>query len=119
MSQIITGISDYPNPIVPVTLPDGTTLTLTLYWRPQQSGWFYDLAWDGQTPTWLNHGMRLVAGPNVLRQYKNQLTFGLQVSTSDGLDPNGQEDFADGTCTLTLLDDQEVVTAEAVYFPGN
>lgn len=119
MSSTITGLTDSPNQIQPVLLPDGSTLTMTLVYRPQQAGWFVDLSWDGQTPNWVNQGLRLTTSPNWLRQYKNQLPFGIGVHTTDLQDPAGQEDFASGYCQLILLDAADVVGVEEVYFAGN
>lgn len=118
MSQIIQGLTDQPKQEQPIKLPDGTTATLSLTFIPQQNGWFYDLSWDGLTPSWQNNGNCLVTGPNILRQYKNQIPFGLTVSTTDNQDPSGQEDFVNGRCTLVLLDPNDVIAIEATYFPG-
>lgn len=119
MPTILTGLTDQPAQQSPIKLPDGSTATLNLFWTPQQNAWFYNLSWDGQTPSWQLNGMKLVAGPNVLRQYRNQIPFGITVSTSDQLDPTSQEDFVDGTCTLLLLDADDVHNIEGAFFPGN
>jgi hypothetical protein len=117
MPTILTGLTDNPNQQWPITIPDGTTATLSLVYRPQQLGWFYDLSWDGNTPPWQNNGRRLVAGPNVLRQYRNQIPFGLTVSTGNNLDPFAQTAFIDGTCTLLLLDPVDISGIESALFP--
>jgi hypothetical protein len=123
MSQIISGLTSNTPQQQPIVLPDGTTLTMTLTFRPQQGtiqgGWFVDYAWDGQSPPWQNNGMHLVTSPNVLRQYKNQLPFGLTVSTTDNQDPQAQTDFISGYCTLVLLDAADVIDIEQVFFPGH
>lgn len=119
MSNVITGLTDQPNQIQPVLTADGSTLTISLNYRPQQNGWFADISWDGQTPTWQSLGMRLTVGPNILRQYKNQLPFGLAVYTTDLRDPSGLEDFVNGYCKLMLLGADDVIGVEQVYFPGN
>jgi hypothetical protein len=119
MSYVVQGLTDSPNQVQPILVPDGSTLTMTLYYRPQQKGWFLDLSWNGQTPSWQNLGMRLITGPNILRQYKNQLPFGLAVHTTDLADPAGQEDLEDGYCTIILLNAEDVIGVEETYFPGN
>lgn len=121
--QIVTGLTDQSPQVQPIVLPDGSTLTAVLTFRPQQGtiqgGWFADYSWDGQSPPWQLNGTCLVTSPNVLRQYKNQLPFGLTVSTTDNQDPQDQEDFVDGYCTLVLLDADDVIAIEATYFPGH
>jgi hypothetical protein len=119
MSAFLTGLTDDAAQQYPIKLPDGSTVSMTLYYRPQQVGWWYDLSWDGQTPPWQFLGNRLVAGPNILRQFRNQIPFGLGVSTTTGLDPAGQEDFVNGACTLMLLDASDVIDVEEGIYPGN
>jgi hypothetical protein len=118
MPNILQGLTDSPNQQYPITLVDGTVATLVLQFWPQQGGWFYDLTWNGRTPAWQSLGNQLVSSPNILRQYRNNIPFGITVSTIDGLDPSGQEDFVDGTCTLLLLSSAEAAVIESTYFPG-
>ena len=114
----LTSITDDANQQMTIVLPDGTTATLTLYYRVQQKGWFYDLSWDGFSPPFQSLGNRLVTSPNVLREYRNQLTFGLTISTADAGEPVGQEDFVNGYATAILLDASDVLNIENTYFPG-
>ena len=116
MPSQLQGLTDSPSQSCPIGLPDGSTVTLMLTFRTQQLGWFYDLSWDGKTPPWQHYGNRLVASPNILRQYRNQLPFGITVSTANGLDPFSQTAFIDGTCTLLLLDGYDVASIEAAFF---
>lgn len=119
MCSILTGLTDQPNQQYPITLPDGSAATLTLGFWPQQNGWFYNLAWSGRTPAFALNGQQLVVSPNLLRQWRNVLPFGLGVVTNDGLDPTDQEDFVNGNCTLFLLDTSDIATAETTLFPGS
>ena len=118
MPNILQGLTDSPNQQYPITLPDGSVVTMNLYFWPQQNGWFYDLTWNGKTPVWQSLGNQLVSSPNILRQYRNNIPFGLTVSTVDGLDPTGQEDFVDGTCTILLLSVSDIAAIETTFFPG-
>jgi hypothetical protein len=119
MPAILTGLTDQPNQLYPITLPDGSVVTMNLYFWEQQLGWYYDLSWSGQTPAWQLNGQQLVTSPNILRQWKNVLPFGITVSTSDGLDPTDIEDFANGNCTLLLLDVSDIAAIEAAFYPGS
>jgi hypothetical protein len=118
MAAILTGLTDDPNQEYPITLPDGSTVTMDLQYWPQQNGWYYDLSWDGQSPPWQLNGMQLVANPNILRQWKNVIPFGLTVGTLNGQDPTSQEDFVNGNCTMILLNASDVAMIESTYFPG-
>ena len=119
MPSILTGLTDQPNQQYPITLPDGSTATMLLQFWPQQLGWFYELTWDGQTPQFEEGLAQLVASPNILRQWKNVIPFGLALATKTGLDPTNQEDFVNGNATLLLLNPSDVGSVETTYFPGN
>jgi hypothetical protein len=113
---IIGGLTDGSPQQLAIQLLDGTTVTWTLYFDPQQLGWFYDISWDGVNPPFTVNGNRLVAYPNILRQYRNLIPFGLTVTTVDSSEPIGQETFVDGTTTVLLLDATDVINIENAYF---
>lgn len=116
--NIITSLTDQPNQQMTIVLPDGTSAQFTLNYRVQQAGWFYDLSWDGMNPTFVSQGNRLVTSPNALRSYRNQINFGMLVSTMDGGEPVSVTDFTIGYSTLAILDSDDVAAFEATYFPG-
>lgn len=116
--NIVENITDSSPQTMAIVLPDGSTVTLTLTYRPNQSGWFYDISWDGFSPPWICNGNRLVTSPNILRQFKGFLPFGLTVTTIDNGEPVGQEDFVSGYATVILLSASDVLDIEATYFPG-
>ena len=120
MPSILTGLTDQPNQQYPITLPDGSTATMLLQFWPQQLGWFYSLTWDGQTGGAFAEGLaQLVVSPNILRQWKNVIPFGIAVATVSGLDPTDQEDFVNGNCSLFLLNPSDVGFIESIYYTGN
>lgn len=99
-------------------LPDGTSLTLTIYFVPMQYGWFItSLVYGNFT---LN-GLRITVSPNMLRQFKNQIPFGLACyanPSGKGREPSQQEDFSSNAFTLYLLDQVEVNEYEEILM-GN
>ena len=117
----LNGLTSQPTQTASVTLPDGSRVSLTLAWRPQQAGWFYDLTWPGSDafPTGFESlGRRLVTSANLLRQFRNLIPFGLAVFTADGADPGTVDALADGTATVCLLNSDDVAALEAsVYSP--
>lgn len=119
MALILTGQTPDPVQVWSIALPSGGTLTVTATYRAQQLGWYLDMSWDGQTPPWVCTGVRLVSSPNLLRQYRNLLGFGLGCVMVDGSDPSSQTSFVDGTCTLILLDAADVAAFEVAFYPGN
>lgn len=110
----LQGITDQPKQSTTIVIADGTKATLVLEYRPQQLGWFYNLEWQD----FVLNGQRLVASPNILRGYRNLVPFGLAVITTNGVEPLNQDDFANGTVTLILLDETDVADVEATVYPG-
>lgn len=113
MNQIQTITSD-PLQIQNFTLPDGSQLQMTLYFRPRQLGWFINNLTYGDFEV---NGIRIVNSPNLLYQYKNLISFGLACVTANGREPTQQQDFASGASTLYILSASEV--AEYAEFLSN
>lgn len=116
--DLVTGISNQPAQVFNLTPSDGSTATITLAYRPQQKGWFFDLTWNGTNPATTINGFRLSTFPNVLRQFRNVLSFGLACVTADDQEPMGQDDFSSAYARLYLLTPEDVANVEALVFPG-
>lgn len=118
---IINGLSDSPSQTASLALPDGTRVQLVLTYVPQQLGWFYDWSYVNAAGTsYTYQGNRLTAFPNLMRQQRNLVPFGIMCLTSDNSEPMGQEDFINGNVTLYLLNQTDVANIEAQIFanPG-
>ncbi len=111
----LAGLSSQPKQQSSFVLPDGSTVSLYLEYRPQQTGWFFDLAWQAISIT----GQRLCTFPNILRQWENLLTFGLAVVTKGNAEPLNVTDLADGTTTILVLDATDIAAINASAFIGN
>ena len=120
--NIINGLTNAPNQTIQVSLEDGSVFTLNLYYRPQQNGWFFDVIWPGSSVIpipFSSYNRRLVASPNVLRQFRQLIDFGILVATPDNSDPNLQTAFVDGSTVVTLLNAADVTSMETNFFPGS
>lgn len=120
MNQV-NGITAQPAQVVGLTVADGSRATLTLRFRPQQNGWFFDLQWPGPGGAVAHYntfGRRVVSSANMLRQARDLIPFGLACFTPDNADPAAQGDFADGSAVLVLLAAADVdAVEETVYAP--
>lgn len=116
--KTLTGLTDQANQQMSIVLPDGTPVTLIMNFYPQQNAWFFDLAWQGIAAPFTLLGCQMVTSPNLLRQYRRLLTFGLAVFTIDNVEAETQTAFIDGTATLVLLDAADVIEIETAVFPG-
>jgi len=100
---------------VQLQMPDGSAGQLTVYYRAAASRWFFDFV-HAQFPTGSLLGSGLCVHPNLLRQFKNFLNFGMACVTGSGLDPITVNDFASGYATLYILDASDVAQVEKSYF---
>lgn len=90
----------------------GEQISFSLYFDPTQKGWFADISWG----TWKVTGFQILIGPNVWRQWKNIITFGLGCSSIDGYDPAYLTDFSSGRISLYLLNAADVEYVEELLF---
>jgi hypothetical protein len=86
-------------------LPDGSSLSLTIYFIPMQYGWFITNLTYG---TFVLEGVRITNNPNILQQFKNQLPFGLACFSKSDREPSQQQDFSSGASKLYILTSDEV-----------
>lgn len=117
----ITSLTSQPAQSSFIVLEDGSRAQLDLFYRSQQLGWFYDIRWPGNEKLpvpFQSLGRRLVASPNLLRQYRKLVPFGLMLFTIDNLEPMGRTCFVDGTADLILLNAADVLDIEARGYPG-
>lgn len=87
-----------------LVLQDGSTLSLTIYFRPMQFGWFVNELTYGD---FVLRGMRITNSPNMLNQYINKLPFGLACYSTANREPSQQEDFSSGNSKLYILNQAE------------
>jgi hypothetical protein len=101
----IQQITDAPRQTQTLILPDGTSLSLSLYFRPMQFGWFITELVYG---AFVLKELRITNNPNMLYQFKNQIPFGLACFSSQNREPTQQNDFISGASVLYLLTSEEV-----------
>lgn len=104
MNKILE-ISNDPLQIKNITLQDGSTLILTLYFVPMQLGWFIN---DLTYGTFKLTGMRIRVGYNMLHQYRNKIPFGIACFNSLNVEPFSINDFSSGNTELYILNSTEV-----------
>ncbi len=106
---LITGVTDAALQNKSLILPNGTTLSIQIYFRPNQYGWFLNYVING---TFVVRGIRITSNANILRPWKDLLTFGLACFTVDNREPTQQQDFLSGASKLYVLSASEVTDYE-------
>lgn len=88
-----------------MVLPDGTQIEMVIRFAPMQFGWFITSITYG---TFVLNGLRVSISPNMLRQFKNIIPFGLMCTSKDNREPSQQKDFSSGTSEMFVLTSDEV-----------
>jgi hypothetical protein len=88
-----------------IQMADGSVLSLTFCFKPQQYGWFIQELVYGSFSL---YGVRICVSPNMLHQFKNQIPFGIACLSTDSREPTEQQDFSSGAANLYLLTADEV-----------
>jgi hypothetical protein len=92
----------------------GISINLSLQFLPRVQQWIMGVTYNEQSI----QGLSIVAGLNILRQWKNIIPFGISCVCPDGLDPYQIGDFANDRALLFLLNSDDVAQVEADWFTG-
>lgn len=90
----------------------GQRIRMDLRYNPTQKMWIADF----QLGEFSVKGISVVKSPNLLRNYRNILPFGIVVTTADGQDPRNLEDFSTQYAAMYLLTQDEVLELEEFAF---
>jgi len=102
---LIQRITSNPYQKQTLVLQDGTSLIMTMYFRPMQYGWWVEQL---QYLSFTINGLRITNSPNMLNQFRNQIPFGLACFSKANREPTQQEDFSTGNSQLYILGPDEV-----------
>ena len=108
----INHLTDDPQQQANLTGIPGLTIGLTLRFMPRIQRWIMGLTYNGQSI----QGIAVTTSPNMLRQFRNIIPFGISCVTATGLDPYTVEDFANQASNLYLLNAADVAAIEAQLF---
>lgn len=108
--KYINAISDDANQKMTVSMEDGSKAVLELTYKENQRGWFMSISWG----SFSIKNMRLVTSPNILRKFRNFLTFGICITTTDMLEPINIDDFSTGRASMYTLNAADIIEAESV-----
>ena len=110
--QLITELNDNPKQNLRFIVDTGEEFTISFVYRENAQLWFYDL----QYQDFILNGMGLVVSPNILRQWKNIIPFGISVISNDINDPFFLDDFKSGRVQLIVLNKNDVETVENLSY---
>lgn len=116
MASLIANLTNFADQVTQLQLPDGTIATMELIYQGAPERWIMNIAYAPLSFT--ANGIGLCCYPNVLRQWKEILPFGIACVTADQTDPFDINDFASGRATMYILTQADVATIESTVFGG-
>ena len=114
----INNLSDAADQVTNLAMPDGSNGVLELIYRGATQRWTFNFT-HSQFPNGALIGQMLCVHPNILRNFKNVINFGMACVSADGQDPVSIEDFVDGRISLYILSAADVLTVESTFFGIN
>lgn len=111
MNQV-DNLSDDASQLTRVALPDGSLVVLALVYQPATQRWTISVSRNDFSVNNIN----LCNHPNLLRDFREVIPFGLACVSTDGGDPVLIEDFVSGRITLYVLTQADVAEVETNIF---
>lgn len=87
------------------------TYTGYINYNSSRQGWFLDLV----SESFSIYGIRMTSVPNILRQWKDRLGFGICVLTENKSEPFFLEDFNTGRAKMYLLEPDDLELQDIIY----
>lgn len=87
---------------------ENETYTGYINYNTSRQGWFLDLV----SENFKIYGIRITSIPNILRQWRNKLGFGISVSCENNSEPFFLEDFNTGRAKMFLLEPDDLIIQE-------
>lgn len=95
-----------------LALDNNETVDFYLYYSPRQQSWFFNFTYKELTAKCL----RVVLSPNSLRQFKNNIPFGIAFTAESFVEPCAIDDFSSGRVSMFVLNSDEVKLIESEIF---
>lgn len=87
----------------------GVTINTTLRFMPRIQRWIMGFQFSGRSI----QGVPVTTGLNILRQFKNNIPFGIACVSASGLDPFDVQAFISQSSNLYLLNSDDIAQIEA------
>lgn len=114
MASTIDNLTGFADQLSVLQLPDGTVANMELIFNGTTERWTMNIVYGN----FVCSGIGVCCYPNVLRQWRNILPFGIACTTSDQTDPFNINDFASGRALLYILSAADVQAVEIQIFGG-
>ena len=116
MKQKINGLTDNSLQKLKLDVPNNEgEITIVLKFLPTQSAWYMDYTYRDI----ISYNNKLSLSPNILREFRNIIPFGIAVEASDSIPPMEITAFSSGRVTLNILDKEYVDNLERGLYVRN
>lgn len=106
----IGSLNDSPKQKFRYSLDGYEPVEFTIEFREQQYSWFMNMVWGDFSM----YNERIAIAPNLLRQFRNTLPFGIMIIGPDNVDPFSVTAWMDGW-KFIMLDETDVADIEEYY----
>lgn len=110
--NLVDNLSDDASQLTRLALPDGSLVVLALVYQPATQRWTVSVTRNDFTV----NNMNLCVHPNLLREWREVIPFGLAITSTDGGDPVLIDDFISGRIQLYVLTAADVIEIENNVF---
>ena len=112
MASLINNLTNYADQVTVVQLSDGSSASIEFIFNGTTEAWTANITYGNTTI----NSLGLCCYPNILRQWRNIIPFGLAIVTTDQTNPFDINDFASGRVLVYVLTQAEVAEIEATVF---
>ena len=110
--DIITSLTEYPNQKHTIVLENNNSADMILLYNARMQAWFINLSFEDFEV----NGIKVVLTPNLLRQFRYKLPFGLAIYAEDFVEPFEIEAFYSGRVKIGILNSEEVDEVETEIY---
>lgn len=114
MASVIDNLTGFANQVSQLQLPDGSVASMSLLYNGTTERWTMNVTYGNFTC----NSIGVCCYPNILRQWKNVIPFGIACATADETDPFDVNDFLTKRAVLYLLTESDVSSVESQIFGG-
>jgi hypothetical protein len=104
----IDNLSNDAHQVTHIVLDDSSVVDLSLDYLPAIQKWAFSLTYG----TFTIHNKILCLHPNILRQWRRTLPFGLACVANDNCEPFNIDDFINNRIQLYILDTTDILDIE-------
>lgn len=106
--QIIENITTAVKQKMTLVLDNNEKADFWLHFNARMEAWFFSFTYKDITIK----DLKVCLHPNILRQFRNIIPFGITFISKNLVEPFQQSSFAKGTCEMWLLSQEDVQAIE-------